>query len=57
MQISDIAEEHVARSIQEMWDLGKLATWKNGERADEEAKRIVSLLLAEHVKALEQGKK
>ncbi len=56
MQLSDIVESHIAQSLQELRDPSKFARWENGERADEEAKRIVSLLLAEHVKALE-GKK
>lgn len=55
--VSEIAEKHVARSLEEMSDPDKVDRWENGERADEQAAEIVTQVLSEALQVLEQKEK
>lgn len=55
--IAEVADKHVARSLSEMSDDAKVATWESGERAKEQAAEIVTKLLADAQQALEQRSK
>jgi len=56
MQLSEVIESHIAMSLEDMRDPTKFVRWGNGERAKEEAEKIVAAALAEKMKTLEQGK-
>jgi hypothetical protein len=52
----ELAAEHVAQSLEEMRDDTKRDRWQNGERAREQATAIVSRMVADAVRRLEQTK-
>ena len=53
--VAEISDNHVKRSRKEMADTDKIKTWTNGERAKEQADAIVQAVVADALKALEQG--
>jgi ATP-dependent protease ClpP protease subunit len=53
---NELAAEHVAQSLDEMRDDTKRDRWQNGERAREQAAAIVSRMVADAVRRLEQEK-
>lgn len=52
-----IAEQHIAQSLEEMKDPAKFDRWQNGERAKEQAEKIVTEMAAEANQALAQRSK
>jgi F0F1-type ATP synthase membrane subunit b/b' len=53
---NELAAEHVAQSLDEMRDDTKRDRWQNGERAREQAAAIVSRMVADAVRLIEQEK-
>ncbi len=56
MQLSEVVQSHIAQSLEEMRDPAKFCRWEDGRRAEEEAQKIVAVVLAERIKALEAKK-
>ncbi len=51
----DMAKRHVQRSLEEMRDPQKTESWKNGDRAREQAREIAEALVKEALANIAQG--
>lgn len=56
MRSDELADKHVARSLSEMTDEAKVATWQDGQRAAEQADEILQPFINEALEKLEKRK-
>ncbi len=51
----EMAKKHIERSLAEMRDTEKTESWKNGDRAREQAKEIAEALVKEAFAEIDKG--